>query len=203
MAETIRAEMGIAELAERAGVTQRTIRYYVSEGLLPAPSGRGQRRAYNGEHLSRLARIHDLKAAYLPLHEIRRRLTSSAPDGHIGTEAKSAQAIQVPVTASGPADATVTRLPVRASPVATAAPPRISDAVSNRSPLGFGSQPEVGRIEIYEPVESVWRRHTLMPGVELHVQETDDPSLAEAIQRLIREAGPILDGNRTPGGPRP
>jgi hypothetical protein len=30
--------------------------------------------------------------------------------------------------------------------------------------------------------------------VELHYRETDDPRLAEAIQRLIREAGAILDG---------
>jgi hypothetical protein len=29
--------------------------------------------------------------------------------------------------------------------------------------------------------------------VELHCLETDDPQLAEAIQRLIREAGAILD----------
>jgi DNA-binding transcriptional MerR regulator len=192
MTETARAEMGIAELAERAGVTQRTIRYYVSEGLLPPPSGRGQRRAYTREHLNQLARIHDLKAAYLPLHEIRRRLTSSAPVGHIDREVESAKASRAPVVASGTANAT--GLPADASAVATAAPPRIFDAVSTRGPLGFGRQPEVGRIEIYEPVQSAWRRHTLMPGVELHFQEMDDPSLAEAIQRLIREAGRILDG---------
>ncbi|MDP9381147.1 MAG: MerR family DNA-binding transcriptional regulator [Chloroflexota bacterium] len=31
--------MGISELAERAGVSLRTVRYYVSEGLLPPPGG--------------------------------------------------------------------------------------------------------------------------------------------------------------------
>ena len=70
--------MGIAELAQRAGVTPRTVRYYVAEGLLPPPGGRGQRRAYGQGHLDRLDEIRELKAAYLPLHEIRRRLDASS-----------------------------------------------------------------------------------------------------------------------------
>lgn len=72
--------LGIAELAQRAGVTPRTIRYYVAEGLLPPPGGRGQRRAYNQRHLDRLTAIRELKAAYLPLHEIRRRLDDAKPE---------------------------------------------------------------------------------------------------------------------------
>ena len=67
-------------------------------------------------------------------------------------------------------------------------------AVASRPPIGFGGAPGVGRIEIFDPPETVWRRHTLAPGVELHYRETDDPSLAAAIQRLIREAGAIFDG---------
>ena len=64
-------------------------------------------------------------------------------------------------------------------------------------PIGFGPSQGVGRIEIYEPTETAWRRHVLARGVELHVQETDDPKLAEAIQRLLREAATILDGKPT------
>jgi hypothetical protein len=37
----------------------------------------------------------------------------------------------------------------------------------------------------------------LARGVELHVQETDDPKLAEAIQRPLREAATILDRKPT------
>jgi DNA-binding transcriptional MerR regulator len=66
--------LAIAELAERAGVTPRTVRYYVAEGLLPPPSGSGQNRTYSSEHLVRLAAIKRLKEAYLPLEEIRKRL---------------------------------------------------------------------------------------------------------------------------------
>ena len=52
----------------------RTIRYYIAEGLLPPPVGTGPRSAYTAGHLDRLRLIARLKAAYLPLKEIRRRL---------------------------------------------------------------------------------------------------------------------------------
>ncbi len=72
--------LGIAELAEQAGVTPRTVRYYVAEGLLPSPSGSGQQRTYSREHLLRLRAIKRLKDAYLPLEEIRRRLEGLSLD---------------------------------------------------------------------------------------------------------------------------
>ena len=192
------AEMGIAELAERAGVTQRTIRYYVSEGLLPPPAGRGQRRAYNEAHLQQLERIQHLKAAYLPLHEIRRRLSTPALAASVAQDTASAVAGR-----AGERSITIPQSDARVRAIGTVGTVgtvgRSPGAEIRRGALGFGGSPEVGRIEIYEPVESVWRRHTIMPGVELHFQETDDPALAEAIQRLIREAGRILDGDENTG----
>jgi DNA-binding transcriptional MerR regulator len=64
----------IGELAELAGVTPRTIRYYTAEGLLPRPEPRGQYALYGQEHLLRLQLIARLKAAYLPLGEIKARI---------------------------------------------------------------------------------------------------------------------------------
>jgi DNA-binding transcriptional MerR regulator len=64
----------ISQLAERAGVTPRTIRYYTAEGLLPRPDARGQYALYGPEHLLRLQLIARLKDAYLPLGEIKARI---------------------------------------------------------------------------------------------------------------------------------
>lgn len=66
--------MGLTELVEAAGVSVRTVRYYIAEGLLPPPHGAGPRAAYTADHLDRLRLIARLKDAYLPLREIRRRL---------------------------------------------------------------------------------------------------------------------------------
>jgi DNA-binding transcriptional MerR regulator len=68
------ARYGVAELAEAAGVSIRTIRYYIAEGLLPPPAERGPGASYSTGHLDRLRLIGRLKDAYLPLREIRRRL---------------------------------------------------------------------------------------------------------------------------------
>ena len=67
-------EYSISELAEEAGVSTRTIRYYVSEGLLPPPVGAGPNSRYTDAHLRQLGIIGRLKEQFLPLREIRRRL---------------------------------------------------------------------------------------------------------------------------------
>jgi DNA-binding transcriptional MerR regulator len=64
----------IGELAKLAGVTTRTVRYYIAEGLLPPPVSGGQADRYDDDHLRRLELIRGLKAEYLPLAEIRARL---------------------------------------------------------------------------------------------------------------------------------
>src|SRR5689334_19976786 len=64
----------IGELADVAGVTPRTVRYYTTEGLLPSPDMRGRYALYGEEHLLRLQLIGRLKEAFLPLGEIKTRL---------------------------------------------------------------------------------------------------------------------------------
>src|SRR6476646_10230377 len=62
--------MTIQELADRAEVTTRTIRYYVEQGILPPPE-RGRPAEYTEEHIARMALIKRLKEQYLPMEEIR------------------------------------------------------------------------------------------------------------------------------------
>jgi DNA-binding transcriptional MerR regulator len=71
----------IDELAARAGVTVRTVRFYSARGLLPPPDI-GPRRVgrYGAEHLSRLALIEELQQHGLTLAAIERYL-AQLPDG--------------------------------------------------------------------------------------------------------------------------
>jgi len=66
----------ISELAQRAGVSVRTIRFYISEGLLPPPQARGRYSLYDEDYLTRIELIKLLKNAYLPLKEIKRMVES-------------------------------------------------------------------------------------------------------------------------------
>ncbi len=61
----------VSELAEKAGVTKRTIHYYISKGLLLPPEGTGVNSLYNDEHLERILLIKKLQAEYMPLNKIR------------------------------------------------------------------------------------------------------------------------------------
>jgi DNA-binding transcriptional MerR regulator len=70
----------LGELTAAADASVRTVRYYISEGLLPPPEGSGPGSSYSRGHLDRLRLIQRLKEAYLPLKEIRRRLSGLTDD---------------------------------------------------------------------------------------------------------------------------
>ena len=66
----------LSELANAVGVTTRTIRYYVSQGLIPSPATRGPGTRYDRGHLDRLQLIRRLQRQHFPLAEIRKQLES-------------------------------------------------------------------------------------------------------------------------------
>jgi DNA-binding transcriptional MerR regulator len=74
-------EYGIAELADLGGVSRRTVRYYVQEGLLPAPLGVGRGRHYGPAHLAQLLRVKALQEEGRSLTEIRAILAGRQDGG--------------------------------------------------------------------------------------------------------------------------
>ncbi len=64
-------EYKVSELAEKAGVTKRTIHYYISKGLLMPPNGEGINSTYDDKHLERLKKIKELQKEDMPLNKIR------------------------------------------------------------------------------------------------------------------------------------
>jgi DNA-binding transcriptional MerR regulator len=67
-------EYTIGELADLAGTTPRTVRYYVALGLLPSPGQVGPGARYSDSHLARLRLIRKLQREHQPLAEIRSQL---------------------------------------------------------------------------------------------------------------------------------
>jgi DNA-binding transcriptional MerR regulator len=66
----------VGDLARLAGVSRRTVRYYVQEGLIPAPFGVGRGDHYGPEHLERILRVKAMQEAGKSLHEILRSESS-------------------------------------------------------------------------------------------------------------------------------
>jgi DNA-binding transcriptional MerR regulator len=99
----------IQDLADLADVSRRTVRYYVQEGLIPAPLGVGRGRHYAQAHLNRLLQVRELQAAGRTLDEIRatlvggaaarpaKRAAASFPDRSIWRRVQLAPGIEVHV----------------------------------------------------------------------------------------------------------
>ncbi len=67
-------EVRVEELAERAGVSVDTVRYYQAKGLLAPPRRQGRLAWYGPAHLQRIARIRELQGKGLTLAAVARVL---------------------------------------------------------------------------------------------------------------------------------
>jgi DNA-binding transcriptional MerR regulator len=75
-----RYRYSMAELEEATGLPQRTIRYYVSIGLLPPAHGRGPSATYDQSHYLRLQAIQRRRGENVPLQEIKEELGNLADE---------------------------------------------------------------------------------------------------------------------------
>ena len=75
---TSAARYAIGDLARLAGVSRRTVRYYVQEHLIPVPLGVGRGNHYGPEHLEQILRVKAMQEAGKTLDEIRYETTHGA-----------------------------------------------------------------------------------------------------------------------------
>lgn len=71
--------LSIGELAERGGVSRRTVRYYVQRGLIPSPEGAGRGSRYPATALDALLEVKRLQEQGLPLDAIAAGIDTPSP----------------------------------------------------------------------------------------------------------------------------
>jgi DNA-binding transcriptional MerR regulator len=86
----------VSELAEKAGVTKRTIHYYISKGLLFPPKGSGVNSLYTDEHLERILLIKKLQESFMPLSKIRDYLNENPKGGESIKEYVIEKEVEIP-----------------------------------------------------------------------------------------------------------
>lgn len=194
----------ISKLAEAAGVTPRTIRYYTAEGLLPSPQTQGRYAAYGQAHLQRLRLIQRLKKAFLPLSTIRAQMESLS-DAEVEALLESCPApseesgrpkVRVGVRASEPGaqqsqlDTIAQILAVTGQAVAEQA-----DAEETQKPKRALLVSPALRLPESEP-RAVWERILLHTGVELHVLTPQTQEERVRLERKIAAAKALFtEGN--------
>jgi len=73
-------DLTLEDLVRISGLTLRTLRFYIQEGLLQGPDTHGKFSRYSQLHLDRLEMIHRLKNLRFPIKEIRHLLNNMTPE---------------------------------------------------------------------------------------------------------------------------
>ncbi len=210
MSPTDASRYSLTELADLAGVTPRTVRYYMSQGLLPSPGASGPGAKYDDAHLGRLRLIRKLQREHLPLAEIRQRL-AGLDDAAIATLAEETDPAPDPGDSAldyirrvlsareDPREGNANVHPparIRSFKAAAAPPPGMplasptSDAYPPRArSLRLGVEPTPDRR--FERAQ--WERITLAPDIELHVRRPLPRPLAKQVDRLVSIARDLLE----------
>jgi DNA-binding transcriptional MerR regulator len=181
----------LTELADLAGVTPRTVRFYLAQGLLPAVGQSGPGSKYDPDHLARLRLIRRLQAEHLPLAEIRRRLDDLDP-GEIRGLAGDPE----------PAPPSDSALDYLRTVLATPAPARmrltrrlVPAVAAERS--GTYAPPAAEAPPTSVPIErSQWERIVLAPDVELHLRRPLSRAQNKQVDRLVTIARELLEEER-------
>ena len=150
------------------------IRFYIQQGLIPAPETRGPGAHYGPEHVGRLRLIKRLQQEHLPLSEIRRRIEKLSPE-----DVKRILETR-PDHAPNSASEYVRRvLSEGVGSVKAAEPvgPSYHTSRPNKPPA---------------PMRSQWERFTLAPDVELHVRRPGSREDQRKIDRLLEAAREIF-----------
>ena len=188
MGSTIAPRYSLTELADVAGVTPRTVRYYISQGLLPSPGTSGPGAKYDDAHLDRLRLIRRLQREHLPLADIRQRLEG------LDAETITSLAVAEPPKVSEESALDYVRALLAPPAAPPAAPPiahrsllkRASSAIPGiTGPKPTPRPPQIER--------SQWERISLAPNVELHVRRPLPRPIAKQVDRIVSIARDLLE----------
>jgi len=169
----------LSELAEASGVSKRSIRYYIQNGLLPAAPRTGRGTVYPSSHLTRLALIQRLKERHLPLDEIRRQIEELSDAEVVASLGNSERRGESRATSY--IDAVL-----GASESRRTADPAWSSSLSSWPGASDSSGPSPthpGRLQ-----RSRWDRVSLSRDVEIHLRRPLSSRRRKQVERLIEFA---------------
>jgi DNA-binding transcriptional MerR regulator len=194
------SEFCLKALCEAAHVTERTVRYYIAEGLLPPPQGARAQSRYTASHLERLQLIQRLKEQDFSLRQIKALLDEKARpelkpllnpvyfagenEEFTGLSAPRQPAPEAPFKSNTPSQTPIPPLVLfqslnrtgqsstRPAEAKPVQPLKMGFARSwTPDPPEIGPDPTPGSVEAQE-LSQVWEKLTIAPGIELLLEKT-------------------------------
>ncbi len=183
----------IEELAESVGVPVRTVRFYITEGLIPGPGSRGKGVTYGEEHLAKLALVRRLADRRVPLSDIREQVSrlslAEVRDLLEEEDLREAQLNQAEQSSSPKEYVSELMRPDRARPRPGPTDDMLIRPMSERAQICFlRDEPSLRESSPPRPERERWYRWELVPGVELHVSQDASKRFRDLIRRLRRVA---------------
>jgi DNA-binding transcriptional MerR regulator len=176
-------DLDINELSDRAGVTPRTVHFYIQQGLLPPAGSPGPGARYRAGHVVRIKLIRLLQKQHLPLAEIGRRIRglSDAAVEALLAETKERR----PERGTSALD--YIRHVLADSNIPDGAPlaPRQRSTVAATAQAAFA---ESGAA----PARSQWERYALTDGMELHIRRPLSRVEQKQFEKVMAAAKAIL-----------
>jgi DNA-binding transcriptional MerR regulator len=154
----------LTQICDATGVTERTVRFYIQQGLLPPPDSHGPKASYPDAALARLQVIRHWQDRHLPLAEIRRLLEGMSEAG-IRALADGASA------PAGDAAAYAQALLQGRSTAAPVPPPAVRPV---------------------SPPRGLWERFQIAPDIEVHVRRPLTKADNRRLDEWLAEAARIF-----------
>lgn len=209
----MKLDLTIEDLAKRSGVSLRTLRYYIQEGLLPGPDTQGKYARYSQAHLDQLELILRLKRLRLPLNEIRHLLENMTLD-----EIRQVRQFQNILNRNLPglgadtpgelnvSDSNSSALDyIRSLQIGQSSLRSITNSPSEYPQVQRGNQFSPAHISKKEQLSNgsaelqSWSRLVVREGVELHIRTKEVAKMKNEIDQLIQFARKIFRDDLTKG----
>lgn len=205
-----RKYIGVVELAKQAarilaeiGTTQdrgtvsempdeRTLRYYLAEGLLsPASEKQGTASVFGYVHLLQLLVVKKLQSEHLPIRKIKEIV-----DARTQTELERLLGLDAKAGAKHEAHSYLEKLLTRSTSPASASAPRSQNLHSPAAALNKPAPASAPR-QTAPSSPATWERVEIEPGLELHVRgDYAPPAETKEARRLARMILSILEAHR-------
>jgi DNA-binding transcriptional MerR regulator len=185
----------LKELCQAANVTERTVRFYIKEGLLPPPEGPRAFSRYSYEHWLRLKIIRQLKESYFPLREIQQLIghKTVAELENLASQKRPNSLEDKNMLAELDSDQTTLPLIMLEEQAFGFAQPHqgISMTTQAETPARPGLNKLFNRPPItehnHQAQGEIWERVIIEPGVELHLAGEIAERHREKLDTLLKE----------------
>jgi DNA-binding transcriptional MerR regulator len=191
----------IEQLSELTGYSRRTIRYYVEEGLIDSPAGRGKGGFYFDSHLNKLGIIKQLQERGMSLSAISAYMKQNTVPGQrsYGEYANLSADSRIsgqPFPGARDRTGMMRKKIFGDSANLQSKEPEVNEIKQDNIffDINFSEEPLYSAAAL-QPQRDVWIKYEISPGLEINVRREVEQEHKKKVEDIIKIAQQILGKN--------